>query len=51
MNMIQKLIRYFYKIKNFAHGEINERIFSNPNPRRTCVIKLVVQGLVGYSGV
>ena len=23
---------YFYMIKNFAYGEINERSFSNPHP-------------------
>ena len=23
---------YFYKIENFAYGEINERSFSNPHP-------------------
>ena len=25
--------RYFWKIENFAYGEINERNFSNPHPR------------------
>ena len=25
--------RYFWKIENFANGEINERSFSNPHPR------------------
>ena len=24
--------RYFYKIENFAYGEINEQNFSNPHP-------------------
>ena len=24
---------YFYKNENVAYGEINERSFSNPNPR------------------
>ena len=25
--------RYFFKIENFAYGEIEERGFSNPHPR------------------
>ena len=27
--------RYFWKIENFANGEINERSFSNPHPKTT----------------
>ena len=31
---------YFCETENFAYGEINERSFSNPHPRRTqCVFK------------
>ena len=32
MNVIKKSNRYFWKIENFAYGEINERGFSNPHP-------------------
>ena len=36
--------RYFFKIKSFAYGEINERSFSNPHPWGRCIHKLSGSG-------